>query len=250
VVYFNEVNGMPEQAQIFLHALWDEKRSLTLKTSSGKVIKADPTVLFASSMNPNYPGTFNPQFATRSRMVSLEIGYPPLLRAKDANDPNPNQPYNASEPLRIAREVKSLADMTYEPNMPRNDFVQLWDNYVNGIQNGAPRPTRIQEFDLNVILALVEFGNRMRNNFILNFEKTRESRNALPVKQPLTSRELRRCAYALSQIPETEKVTRDPDSTAREFLEQYFLSNIDSSEDREKIKTAMTTWRSQKRVAA
>ena len=28
-VYFNEINGMPEQAQIFLHALFDEKRSLT-----------------------------------------------------------------------------------------------------------------------------------------------------------------------------------------------------------------------------
>lgn len=250
VVYFNEVNGMPEQAQIFLHALWDEKRSLTLKTSSGKVIKADPTALFASSMNPNYPGTFNPQFATRSRMVSLEIGYPPLLRAKDANDANPNQPYNASEPLRIAREVKSLADMTYEPNMSRNDFVKLWDNYVNGVQNGAAKPTRTQEFDINVILALVEFGNRMRENFILNFEKTRESRNALPVKQPLTSREFRRCAYALGQIPETEKVNRDPDNTAREFLEQYFLSNVDSSEDRDKIMQAMRTWRSQKRVAA
>ncbi len=250
VVYFNEVNGMPEQAQIFLHALWDEKRSLTLKTSSGKVIKADPSVLLASSMNPNYPGTFNPQFATRSRMMSLEISYPALKRAKDSTDPNQNPPYNASEPLRIAREVKSLSDLTFEPNMTRNEFVNLWDSYVNGLKNGAPKPTAVQEFDLSVILALVEFGEKLRQDFITNFEKTRDSRNALPVKQPLTAREFRRCAYALGQIPDTEKIGSDPDNTARELLEQYFLSNIDSNEDKDKISKAMRTWRSQKRVAA
>lgn len=91
----------------------------------------------------------------------------------------------------------------------------------------------------------------MRENFILNFEKSRAARTALPVNQPLTSRELRRCAYALSQIPDTEKVSMDAaDNTARELLERFFLSNIDSGEDLEKIRTAMRTWRSQKRVAA
>ena len=105
IMYFNEFNAMPEQAQIFLHALLDEKRSLTLKTSSGKVVKAEPTVLFASSMNAGYPGTFDPQMATRSRMVTLPIKYPPLHREKEAGDTNPNAPYSASEALKIARNV-------------------------------------------------------------------------------------------------------------------------------------------------
>jgi len=250
VVYFNEVNGMPEQAQIFLHALWDEKRALTLKTSSGKVIKAHPSVLFASSMNPGYPGTFAPQFATKDRMVPLEIGYPPLYREKAAGDTNPNRPYSASEALRIAREVASLSDLTFEPNMERNEFVLIWDSYVNGIANGAPKPTAEQEFDIKVILALVQFGNKLREDFIKNFEKTRDARSALPVRQPLTARGLRRCAYALSTIPVAEKVTGNADQVARSLLERFFLSHIYESEDRDKIKTAMNTWRSQKRVAA
>ncbi len=250
LVYFNEVNGMPEQAQIFLHALWDEKRSLTLKTSSGKVVKAHPTVLFASSKNPGYPGTFDPQFATKSRMVSMEIGYPSLHTIAKPEDKNPNKPFNSSEALRIAREVSSLSDMTFEPNMDRNEFVQMWDSHVNGIKNGAPKPSAVQEFDIKTILALVQFGTKLRENFKLNFEKSRDARNALPVHQPLTSRELRRAAYGLSKTPVDEKIKGNPDTTARELLERFFLSHIDKTEDREKIKTAMATWRSQKRVAA
>ncbi|MFA6550665.1 MAG: AAA family ATPase, partial [Candidatus Gracilibacteria bacterium] len=55
VLYFNEFNAMPRQAQIFLHSLLDEKRQITLKTSSGRIVKADPTVVICCSMNPGYP---------------------------------------------------------------------------------------------------------------------------------------------------------------------------------------------------
>lgn len=250
VVYFNEVNGMPEQAQIFLHALWDEKRAITLKTSSGKVIKAHPTALLASSMNPNYPGTFEPQFATKSRMVSLQIGYPPLQRERTTDDANPNPPYNASEALRIAREVDSLSDFTYEPNMQHNEFVRVWDKQVNGLKVEAPKLNAVQEFDLNTIRALVQFADKLREHFMANFEKGAASRKALPVTQPLTARELRRCAYMLSQMKPGEKLKADADAVARDLIEKFFLSHIDSIEDRGKVKTAMATWRSQNRVAA
>ena len=116
VMYFNEINAMPEQAQIFLHGLMDEKRTLTLKTSSGKAVRTLDSVLLMGSMNPGYPGTFNPQFATKSRMVGLEIEYPPLYRERSPNDPNPNSPISAAEALRVARQVDSLADFTYEAN--------------------------------------------------------------------------------------------------------------------------------------
>jgi hypothetical protein len=202
-------------------------------------------------MNPNYPETFAPQFATRSRMVSLEINYPSLLRSKDASDPNTNPPYNASEPLRIAREVSSLTDLTIDADMARNEFVKLWDHYVNNIKNGAPEPNAEQKFDLDVILALVEFGNKLRENFIIVNSKSREERT-LPFKvnAPLTPREFRRCAWALDEIPKTDKPNRNPENTAREFLTDYFLTNIDNIDERSKIITGMRTWRSQKRVAA
>ena len=248
VVYFNEFNAMPEQAQIFLHALMDEKRSLTLKTSSGKVIKALPSVLLASSMNPDYPGTFTPQFATRSRMVSLEIGYPPLTRKNGEGDTNPNPPYDASEALRIARGVDSLSDLTYEASIERNEFVKVWDKYVNGIENNAPDLTETQKFDVDATLALVQFANNLRNEFIKIFEKSRDARNALPVSQPITGRELRRCAYALSKINKEEKVTANPEVIVRGLLDKYFLTHIDKKEDQDKIRTTMNTWTSKKRV--
>lgn len=250
VVYFNEFNAMPEQAQIFLHALMDEKRSLTLKTSSGKTIRALPSVLLVGSMNPNYPGTFDPQFATRSRMVSLEIGYPPLTDKITKGDKNPNPPYDSSEALRMARGIDSLSDLTYEANIERNEYVQMWNKYINGIENGAPDPTSTQKFDIDTSLALVQFSHKLRENFVKIFEKSREARNALPVTQPITGRELRRAAYSLSKMSPEEKATANPENVARELLSKYFLTHIDKKEDQEKIRTAMNTWTSQKRVRA
>ena len=250
IVYFNEINAMPEQAQIFLHSLMDEKRALTLKTSSGQVVKADPSVLLIGSMNPDYPGTFSPQLATRSRMVDLEIDYPPLMRERDPDDPNPNPPYDASEAIRMAREVDSLSDLTIEPNLQRNEFVQMWDRYVNGIDNGAPEPNQEQRFDIDTTLALVQFSNRLRGDFIKRFEKSREARNALPIDLPVTGRELRRCADALNEMSAEQKVSANPEAVARQLLGRFFLRHIDKKEDLDKIETAMATWTSQKRMAA
>ena len=250
IVYFNEFRNMPQQAQVFLHALADEKRGLTLKTSGGKFVKALPNVLLASSENPGYPETFEPQFATKSRRVSLEVGYPPLTRKPDAGDKNPNAPYDASEALRIARGVDSLADLTYEASLERNEYVKMWDKYINGIDNGAPEPTGTQKFDIDASLALVQFANNLRENFIKIFEKSREARNALPVSQPITGRELRRAAYALSKMTPEEKATANPEGVARDLLNKYFLTHIDKKEDQDKIRTAMSTWTSKKRVRA
>ncbi len=249
LVYFNEINGMPEQAQIFLHALFDEKRAMTLKTSSGKVVQALPSVLFACSMNPNYPGTFEPQFATKSRMVSMEIDYPPLNRKiKDGEPQGREEPYNSSEALRIARGTESLVDFTYELNMDKNEFVKIWDKNVNGINNEAPNINKSQEFDLNVIKALIQFANKLRQDFKKNFEKTSEKRDALPVFQPITLREMRRCAYALSKMPESEKINGDSDKIARDLLKNFFLSNIYKTDDRKKIEDALKVMNSKNRV--
>lgn len=249
LVYFNEINGMPEQAQIFLHALLDEKRAMTLKTSSGKVIQALPSVLFACSMNPNYPGTFEPQFATKSRMTSIEIDYPELRRKiKDGEPEGKEEPYNSSEALRIARGTESLVDFTYELNMEKNDFVKIWDNKVNGINNDAAPISKTQEFDLNVIKGLIQFSNRLRQDFKKNFEKTSDKRDALPVFQPITLREMRRCAYTLSKMPETEKISKDSDDVARELIKNFFLSNIYKTDDRKKIEDALKVMHSKNRL--
>lgn len=252
VMYFNEINAMPEQAQIFLHGLMDEKRTLTLKTSSGKAVKAVDSVLLMASMNPGYPGTFDPQFATKSRMVGLEIDYPSLFRAKEPADINPNPPISAAEALRVARQVDSLMDFTYEPDPRHNEFVQIWERYINGIQNGAPDLSQTQTFDINVILTMVEFAHKLRQAFIQKFEKTRasSSRGALLVGQPITGREMRRMAYWLSKMSPEEKLTADPEAVARELFDVFFLSHIDKKDERADIRTAMATWTSSKRPAA
>lgn len=248
VVYFNEFNAMPEQAQIFLHALMDEKRSLTLKTSSGKTIHALPSVLLLGSMNPNYPGTFDIQFATRSRMVSIDIDYPPLTRKPDEGDTNPNPPYDSSEALRMARGIDSLEDLTYEADLKRNEFVKMWDHYVNGIDNGSVEPSVVQKFDIDTSLAIIQFSNKLRSDFVKIFEKSREAKNALPVSQPITGRELRRMAYSLSKMTPEQKAKSNPEVVARNLLNEFFLTHIDNKEEQDKIRTTMNTWTSKKRV--
>ena len=60
-------------------------------------------------MNPGYPGTFDPQFATKSRMVSVEVGYPTLLRKNTAGDTNKNPPYSASKRcVLLVRSIRCL----------------------------------------------------------------------------------------------------------------------------------------------
>jgi len=247
IVYFNEFNAMPEQAQIFLHALMDEKRSLTLKTSSGKTVRALPSVLLVGSMNPNYDGTFKPQYATRSRMVSLEVTYPPLMRKLEAEDGSSELLYDSSEALRVARGVDSLADLTYEANLEHNEFVKIWDNYVNGIDNNAPELTQVQQFDIDTILALIQFTNKLRVNFIKTYEKSRE-KGVLKVDQPISGRELRRAAHALSKMSNEEKLRANPENVARDLLDKYFLTHIDIEEDRDKIRSTMNIWTSEKRA--
>ena len=251
IVYFNEIHALTAPAQIFLHALTDAKRRITLKTSSGKVIKALDTVVLMASMNPQVKDPDPIEPALRDRMVFMDVDYPPLYREKDPADPNPNSPIDASESLRIAREVKSLQNLTIEQNMDRNEFVRMWDKYVNGVDNGANSPSKTQEFDMNVILAIVQFANKLRENFVAFKSRNSQIANkALPVSLPATGRPLRDCAYALSSIPDEQKIAGNPEAVARTLLERWFLSKIDNLEERGKIKTAMATWTSSKRPAA
>jgi predicted phosphohydrolase len=247
VMYFNEINAMPEQAQIFLHALMDEKRSLTLKTSGGRTIKAHPSVIFMGSMNPGYPGTFDPQFATRSRMISLEVDYPPFRIPAKPSDHLASDRINSSEPLRVARSVDSLTSLTVDPDPDRNEFVKMWNAHVNG-DNQGKKPNTTQEFDLNVILALVTFADKFRTDFVLKFEGGRAARNALPVNQPITLREMRRCAYMLSQMSDIAKTQISAAQVAKDLITEFFLSHIDSKEDRGKLEVALKGFTYRKRI--
>lgn len=247
VLYFNEFNAMPEDTQIFLHSLLDEKRNITLKTESGKVIKADESVVFIASMNPGYKGTSPIQIATRSRMVEMEIDYPPLLGKNKPGDTNSNAPYSPSEALRIARGVSSLGDLTLD----EEEFTKVWDHYVNLIDNGTAKLTPVQNYDLEVILALVQFSDKLRQEFIKTFEKTGGQRTpTLPVNLPVTGREMRRAANALSMVPEQDKAlqTVSPEARARALLDTYFLCHFDKASEKDTIRAAMQQWKSAKRL--
>jgi len=102
-----------------------------------------------------------------------------------------------------------------------------------------------------VILALVQFGNKIRDNFILKFGKSINAIKALPVEQPFTLREARRCAYLLSQMTPEQKAKADPEQVAKDLIAEEFLFQIDDIEDRETIEKDMrTNWTMEKRVAA
>ncbi len=246
VLYFNEINAMPEPTQIFLHSLLDEKRTLTLKTSGGKSVRALPSVLFMSSMNPNYPGTFDPQFATKSRMDYLPIDYPPLV------DPENTSKFSASEALRIARGVDSLEEHTYDLDLKHNEFVKIWDKYINGEANDAPHISREQHFDLQTIQALVQFADQLRTAFKDKFSPSRATqrdRDALKISQPMTGRELAKCAYDLSVMDDTQKIGTgaDPVATAKRLIEQRLLTKVSNAQELEKVTTELRTWTVQPR---
>lgn len=238
VLYFNEINAMPEPTQIFLHSLLDEKRTLTLKTSGGKSVKSLPSVLFMSSMNPNYPGTFDPQFATKSRMDYLPIDYPPL------EDPARPGKFSSAEALRIARGIDSLEEHTYDLDLDHNDFVKIWDKHINGIANDAPDISNEQLFDLKTVQALVQFTDKLRTAFKNKFNPTRAGRNELKVSQPMTGRELAKCAYDLSMMDDDQKAGAgaDPVAKAKELIEQRLFTKISNAEELENVTNELRSW--------
>lgn len=216
VLYFNEFNALPEQAQIFLHSLFDEKRQVTLKTSGGRVVKAHPTVIFCSSMNPGYRGTNDPQFATRSRMIPIKLHYPVFRRQ--------NGTYGPSEALRMARSIDSLEDTTYDPDMQTNEFVNMWENYINKGDEGMMTPE--QKFDMEVIFSLITFGNKLRSAFVKFVGKNAGPRD-FKISQPFTGREMRRCAYVLSKISASQK--NDPtiaENVAKNLIRRFYSQYI------------------------
>ena len=237
ILYFNEFNAMPEQAQIFLHSLFDAKRQVTLKTSSGRIVKADPTVIICSSMNPGYPGTNHPQFATRSRMIPLKLAFPGFEKE--------DHTYDSSEALRIARSVKSLQELTYNPDMDENEFAKLWDNYINkGVSNGNMTPER--KFDLEVIFALITFANQLREGFINKISK-KAGRKTFTISQPFTLREMRRCAYVLSHMDPKEKQNPDnAEKMAKDLVRKFFSQYIFDEKEAEELETNLSQWTVQK----
>jgi len=236
VVYFNEWNSMPLPSQILLHSLLSEKRAITLKLKSGKVVKVDPTVLIVGSQNPDYPGTFDPQMATVSRIVTLRRRYPPLYIEKDGR--GGKRIYNYSEALRMARDVDSLANLTDDPNMDENEFVQLWNSYINGQPTGAAKPTAEQAYDMEVLLGIQFYANNLRQEFTKIIEKSADQYSALPINLPITGRELRRCATFLSEMTQEERAKSKPDETVRSLLERYYLNHFHKETEREQIKKA------------
>ncbi len=250
VVYFNEFNALTEPAQKFLNALFDEKRKLTLKTRSGETIKADSSVLFACSMNPGYSGTnqINPDM--RSRVTDLEIGYPSLMK-QDENG-NATSEYSVSEALKIARSVKSLKDTTYDPDLDRNEFSGIWDAQINqsGTLNQSLSPQ--QSFDLDVVLGLVQFSHRLREEFVKNQTKgsTRRGKGKrYNISQPITLRETRRCAYLLSHMSEEERVSTTPEKCAKKLISAMYFSKIDDPGEREDLEKFLATETTKKRIA-
>jgi hypothetical protein len=240
ILYFNEFNALPHPAQIFLHSLLDDKRSLQLKTSGGRVVKAADGVLLAASMNWGYEGTNAPNEATMDRFSAMTIGYPPLRKGgKDTGS------YSAAEALRVARCIDTWEDASVEADMGRNAFVAAWNAYVNN-EGEKPNLRAEQEFDLKTIFVLVSAADRLRKKYL-------ESASAMPgtadpdaymVSNPITSRALRRCAARLSTLPLAQK-TKHPNrevGVALDLLEKEFLPILQPAEDREKLRQAMRTW--------
>lgn len=239
ILYFNEFNTLPRQAQTYLHSLLDAKRQITLKTSSSKVVKADPEVIICGSMNPGYPDTNHPQFATRDRMIPIKVEFPEFKKADGT--------FASAEALRIARSVKSLKDLTHDPDMDENEFGKLWDDYINkGISNGNLTPER--KFDIETIFALITFGEKIREGFINKISK-RTGRGTFNVSQVFTLRGMRRCSFMLNRMDPSEKQNPDnAESVAKDLIRKFFSQYIFDEKEAEALEKQLVLWTTQKPV--
>jgi len=247
VIYFNEFNAMPQTAQMFLHSLFDGKRQITLKVSGSRVVTAHPTVIAIGSMNvgPGYVGTNMPQEATRSRMRPTRVNYPEFAR-KDSTGKILS--YSGSEALRAARSVRSLQDFTYDPNMKDNEFMQLWDTYINKGQND-PRLTPEIKYDIEVLFHLIYFGNQIREAYIN--KKRGAGKGVLTVSQPFTLREIITCASALGRMDTKEKLNIDTaEETARKFIRRFYCPLLDiqptAIKEIEELEKSLQRWSAKK----
>lgn len=237
ILYFNEFNTLPIQAQTYLHSLLDAKRQITLKTSGSEVVKAEEGVLIFGSMNPGYPGTNHPNPATRRRMMPIKVEFPEFKRK--------NNTYAPAEALRTARSVKSLQDLTYNPDMEENEFVKLWDDYINkGISNGKLTPER--KFDLEVIFALITFGVQLREGFINKISKKAGSKT-FTVSELFSPAHIRRCAIMLSHMDSSKKQNPDnAEAVAKDLIRQFYSQYIFDEKEAEELETNLAQWTTQK----
>ena len=130
----------------------------------------------------------------------------------------------------------------------RNEFVTKWNRYINEGDPGAF--TAEQRKDVDIIFALVTFGNGLRENFIaaMQGKKQVNGRDRLNVRAPLTNREMRRCGYWLSKMmTSAEKSSKTAENIARDLLNDFFLGHIDNEKDAEAIRTAWGAWTVERR---
>ena len=134
--------------------------------------------------------------------------------------------------------------------MSKNQFTQMWELYVNGIDNGSPEPTEEQKFDLEVILGLTQFAAQLRQHFMDRTGRDPDKKMAaLPVNYPITARELRLCGNYLSEMTLTQKLDTTAEALARELIDRYFLIHIENVDDRRAAQNAMQNWTFAKRPA-
>ena len=151
IIVIDEINTLPPGLTKMLNPLFDYRRRLHLP--DGRVIKADPSVVFIGTMNPqHYLGVqeLPKEFVSRSRIMHVE--HPPLRKGTK---------YSPFEAEMIAKSVNVLKPLTTE------EFYAAWDYVVNGdTTNGADQylnAERTQALkDLHVI---VKTANKIRESY-------------------------------------------------------------------------------------
>ncbi|MFA6550822.1 MAG: hypothetical protein WCT36_05750, partial [Candidatus Gracilibacteria bacterium] len=187
-----------------------------------------------------------PQAATRSRMMSIKVNYPKFKKtAKDGSFK-----YGASEALRAARSTRSLEDFTMG-RMDNNEFVALWDAYINNRDESSSLLTPTRKFDMEVIFALLTFGNKIREAFVKNVDQSPEEANDFMISQPFTMREMRRCIWLLNRMNPVKKgdindAENGAEITAKNFIRRIYGSYIFDGAESKKLEEEMAQWHTEK----
>jgi nitric oxide reductase NorQ protein len=79
ICYLDEVVEARQDTTVVIHPLADHRRSLSIERQGGVTLPAAPGFCLVVSYNPGYQSVLKDlKVSTRQRMVSIELGFPPL----------------------------------------------------------------------------------------------------------------------------------------------------------------------------
>lgn len=222
LVNLDELNTLPPGLLKMLNALFDYRRTLLLP--DGREIKADPSVIFAGTMNPQYYIGVKPlSQEVKSRSRILFVNYPPESDAL-------GRPASYEADI-MARNSQMFAGLASE------DFDRMWQFVINNdTANGADNLLHPEAVKLiRGYREIVGIANRLRTAH----EKFRAGESSHPMEFVFS---LRESADVAAELEGEIAQTADEDgakAAARQMIKEVVLPKVGDPAERKRVEAVV-----------